>query len=96
LYGIQNTTTLVTFNKTNGAISMVATLGASGIQSMAFRYSDGALFGATQNGLYIINPTNGNTTFVGSFNSPPRLNGQGQNIRFAQDGNLYVSNTMNS
>ncbi|MGD0252532.1 MAG: hypothetical protein ABSC01_07530 [Verrucomicrobiota bacterium] len=93
LYGISNTTALVTFNKTNGAMTMVATLGASSIQSFAFRPSDGALFGATQSGLYTINPVTGSATSVGSFGSPPNLNNQGQNIRFAQDGNLYVSNT---
>ena len=93
LYGIQNSSTLVTFNKTTGDITNVANFSVGGIESIAFRYSDGVLFGATQSGLYTIDPATGNATYVGSFNNPPNLNGQGQNIRFAQDGKLYVSNT---
>jgi hypothetical protein len=93
LYGISNTTTLVTFNKTNGALIRVASLSVSGIQSLAFRPSDGALFGATQSRLYTINPANGTATSVGIYGSPTNLGTTGQNIRFAQDGNLYVSNT---
>ena len=92
LYGIVNSTTLVTFNKTTGAITNIGNFNAS-IQSLAFRYSDGVLFGATQTGLYIINTVTGAATLVGSFGSPRNLGTQGQNIRFAQDGNLYVSNT---
>ena len=65
----------------------------SGIESLAFRPSDGALFGATQSKLYTINPANGTATSVGSYGSPRNLGTTGQNIRFAQDGNLYVSNT---
>jgi len=93
IYAISNSAVLITFNKTNGAITRVANLSASGIQSLAFRPSDGALFGATQTRLYTINPVNGTATSVGNFGSPRNLNNQGQNIRFAQDGNLYVSNT---
>jgi len=93
VYGISNSTTLVTFNKTNGAITKVANLSVSGIESMAFRPSDGVLFGATQSKLYTINPANGTATSVGSYGSPRNLGTTGQNIRFAQDGNLYVSNT---
>ena len=93
LYGISNTTALLTFNKTNGAITMVANLSVSGIESLAFRPSDGALFGATSSKLYTINPTSGTATLVGSYGTPPNLGSTGQNIRFAQDGNLYVSNT---
>jgi hypothetical protein len=93
LYGISNTTSLITFNTTNGAISTVAKLSVSGIQSLAFRYSDGALFGATQSKLYRINPTNGTATLVGNYGNPANLGSSGQNIRFAIDGNLYVSNT---
>ena len=33
------------------------------------------------------------SNFVGSYGSPHNLGSTGQNIRFAQDGNLYVSNT---
>ncbi len=93
LYGISNTTALVTFNKTNGAITRVASLSVSGIESLAFRPSDGTLFGATQSKLYSINPANGTATSIGSYGSPKNLGTTGQNIRFAQDGNLYVSNT---
>jgi hypothetical protein len=94
LYGILNSTTLVTFNETNGAMTSIGNFNV-GIQSLAFRPSDGVLFGATQTGLYTINPATGAATPVGSgsFGSPPNLNSKGQNIRFAQDGNLYISNT---
>ena len=67
LYGISNTTALVTFNKTNGAITKIANLSTNTIQSLAFRPSDGKLFGATQNRLYTINPTNGTATLVGNY-----------------------------
>ena len=94
LYGISNTTVLVTFNKTNGTIISVAAFSVKGIESLAFRYSDGVLFGATHTNLYRINPATGSATNVGSFGSPHNLGStSGQNIRFAQDGNLYISNT---
>jgi hypothetical protein len=93
LYGISNTTALVTFNQTNGVITKVANLSVTTIESLAFRPSDGALFGATSSKLYTINPANGTVTSVGSYGSPTNLGTTGQNIRFAQDGNLYVSNT---
>ena len=93
LYGISNSSALVTFNKTNGTITKVANLSVSGIQSLAFRPSNGALFGATQSKLYTINPANGTATSVGNYGSPTNLGSTGQNIRFARDGNLYVSNT---
>ncbi len=92
LYGISNTSALVTFNKTNGAITKIGNL-VNGIESLAFRPSDGALFGATSSKLYKINPTSGTSTLVGSYGTPPKLGTTGQNIRFAKDGNLYVSNT---
>jgi hypothetical protein len=93
VYAISNSSVLVTFNKTNGAITRVASLSASGIQSLAFRPGDGALFGATQSKLYRINPASGTATSIGNYGSPKNLNNRGQNIRFAQDGNLYMSNT---
>src|ERR1017187_9349755 len=93
LYGISNSSALVTFNKTNGTITKVANLSVSGIQSLAFRPSNGALFGSTQSKLYTINPANGTATSVGNYGSPTNLGSSGQNIRFARDGNLYVSNT---
>ncbi len=90
LYGISNTTALVTFNQTNGAITKVANLSTNTIESLAFRPRDGVLFGATSSKLYTINPANGTATLVGSYGTPKNL-GTGENIRFAQDGNLYVS-----
>jgi hypothetical protein len=93
VYAISNSSALVTFNKTNGAIARVANFSVSGIQSLAFRPSDGTLFGATHTRLYTINPASGKATSVGTYGSPSNLNNMGQNIRFAQDGNLYVSNT---
>src|SRR5208282_5121198 len=93
LYGISNSTALVTFNKTNGVMTRVAALSVSGIESLAFRPSDGVLFGATATRLYTINLTNGTATSVGLYGSAHNLGSTGQNIRFAQDGNLYVSNT---
>ena len=93
LFAISNSTALVTFNQTNGAMLRIATLSASGIESLAFRPSDGALFGATRNQLYTINITNGAATSVGAYGNVHNLGNTGQNIRFAQDGNLYVSNT---
>jgi hypothetical protein len=93
LYGISNTTALVKFNETNGTITEVANLNVNGIQSLAFRPSDSVLFGATQSNLYTINPANGTATLVGTYGPAHNLGDTGQNIRFAQDGNLYVSNT---
>ena len=92
LYAISNTAALVTFNNTNGTLTKIANLSVSGIESLAFRPSDSALFGATSSKLYTINPASGTATLVGSYGTPKNLN-TGQNIRFAQDGNLYVSNT---
>src|SRR6202142_2462214 len=37
LYGISNSAVLVTFNKTNGAITKVANLSVSSLESLAFR-----------------------------------------------------------
>ena len=93
VYAISNSAALMTFNKTNGTLTRVASLSVKGIQSLAFRPSDSVLFGATQTNLYTINLTNGTAAVVGNFGSPTNLNSKGQNIRFASDGNLYVSNT---
>ncbi len=93
LYGISNSAALVTFNKSNGAMLRVASFSVTGIQSLAFRPGDGVLFGATRNRLYKINITNGTATSVGLYGSARNLGSTGQNIRFAQDGNLYVSDT---
>jgi len=93
VYGISNSTALVTFNETNGTMTKIANLSTNTIQSLAFRPSDGVLFGASQSALYTVNPTTGKATLVGNYGSPANLNSKGQNIRFAQDGNLYLSNT---
>jgi hypothetical protein len=93
VYAISNSTALWTFNKTNGSLTRVANLSVRGIQSLAFRPSDGTLFGATHTNLYRIVPGSGTATLVGNYGSPTNLNNRGQNIRFARDGNLYVSNT---
>jgi hypothetical protein len=95
LYAISNLSVLVKINVANGAITKVASLSKQ-VQSLAFRSSDGALFAASANKLYIINLVSNALFAVGDFGSPPNLkNGMqnGQTIRFAQDGNLYVSNT---
>ena len=102
LFGLYNNgASLVTFNNTNGVVTQVAPLSVPGIESIAFRPSDGVLFGvglsvigAPHDGLYTINPTNGEATFVGGFGNAYNLfNPFPQNIRFDSDGNLYLSNT---
>ncbi len=93
LFAISNSTALVMFNQTNGTMLRIATFSTNGIESLAFRPSDSALFGATRNQLYTINIANGATTLVGAYGNVHNLGNTGQNIRFAQDGNLYVSNT---
>ena len=93
LFAISNSTALVTFNQTNGSMRRIASFSTNGIQSLAFRPTDSALFGATRNQLFTINITNGAATLVGAYGSAHNLGNTGQNIRFAQDGNLYVSNT---
>lgn len=93
VYGIANNCgDLVTFNPTNGAVSEVAPFNVSGIESLAFQPGTGVLYGCAQNGLYTINLSNGQATFVGSFGTPYNLN-LAQNIRFDSNGNLYLSNT---
>ena len=86
LYGISNTTALVTFNQTNGVVTTVANLSVSSIESLAFRPSDGVLFGCTQSKLYTINPANGTATSVGSFGSPPNLGTTGQTSALHRTG----------
>ena len=102
LYGLANNgASLVTFDPTTGAVTPAASLSTSGIESIAFDPNNGVLFGvglsvigAPQNGLYTIDPTTGETTFVGSFGDPYNLfDPYPQNIRFDSDGNLYLSNT---
>ena len=102
LFGLYNNgASLVSFNNTNGVVTQVAPLSVAGIESIAIRPTDGTLFGvglsvigAPHDGLYTINPTTGEATFVGSFgNAYSLFNPFPQNIRFDSDGNLYLSNT---
>ena len=87
LYGIVNTTSFVTLSSNNGAILSSVAFNVGGIESLALS-PGGTLYGATQSALYTLNALNGNATLVGNFNNA-LLNGSGQNIRFASDGNLY-------
>ena len=93
LYGLANNgASLVTFDRTTGNVTPVASLGGSGIESIAFNPNNGVLFGASESGLYTIDPTTGQASYVGDFGSPYGCN-LWQNIRFDSDGNLYLSNT---
>ena len=93
LYGLANNgASLVTFDRTTGDVTPVASLGGSGIESIAFNPNNGVLFGASESGLYTIAPTTGQASYIGDFGSPYGCN-LWQNIRFDSDGNLYVSNT---
>jgi len=87
LYGIINSSSLVTLNTNNGAISSSVSFSVNGIESLAFA-PNGTLYGATQGALYTINPATGVATLVGSFNNSV-IGNSGQNIRFGYDGNLY-------
>ena len=87
LYGIVNSTSLVTLNTNTGAMLTSVNFSVSGIESLAIA-SDGTLYGATQGALYTINPVNGHATLVGSFNNSA-IGNSGQNIRFGADGDLY-------
>ena len=93
LYGLANNgASLVTFDRTTGDVTPVASLGGSGIESIAFNPNNGALFGASESGLYTIDPATGQASYIGDFGSPYGCN-LWQNIRFDSDGNLYLSNT---
>ena len=87
LYGIINTTSLVTVNTNNGAVSSSVNFNVGGIESLAIA-PDGTLYGATQDALYKVNPVTGVATLVGTFNNSI-IGNSGQNIRFGYDGNLY-------
>jgi hypothetical protein len=87
LYGIINTTSLVTMNTNNGTVSSSVNFNVGGIESLAIA-PDGTLYGATQGALYKVNPVTGIATLVGSFNNSV-IGNSGQNIRFGYDGNLY-------
>ncbi|HTY89246.1 MAG TPA: hypothetical protein VMB80_17495 [Candidatus Acidoferrum sp.] len=87
LYGIINTTSLVTLNTNNGAVMSSVNFNVGGIESLAMA-PDGTLYGATQGALYRINPYTGVATLVGNFNNSV-IGNSGQNIRFGYDGMLY-------
>jgi hypothetical protein len=87
LYGIINSSSLVTINTNNGVTLDSVSFSVGGIESLAIA-PDGTLFGATQGSLYTINPANGQASLVGNFNNS-LIGNSGQNIRFADDGNLY-------
>jgi hypothetical protein len=87
LYGIVNSTSLVTLNTANGNVLTSESFSVGSIESMAFS-PDGILYGATQGSLYTINTANGQASFIGNFNNS-LIGNSGQNIRFAADGNLY-------
>jgi len=46
-------------DSTTGDVTPVASLGGSGIESIAFNPNNGVLFGASESGLYTIDPTTG-------------------------------------
>jgi len=87
LYGVVNSTSLVTLNTNNGAVLSSLNFNVSGIESLAIA-SDGTLYGATQGALYRINPVSGLATLIGNFNNQI-IGDSGQNIRFGYDGMLY-------
>ena len=87
LYGIINSTSLVTLNTNTGAVLTTVSFSVNGIESLAIA-SDGTLYGATQGALYTINAANGQVTLVGNFNNSA-IGSSGQNIRFGSNGNLY-------
>jgi hypothetical protein len=87
LYGIVNSSSLVTLNTNNGATLSSVSFSAGGIESLAIS-PDGTLYAATQGALYTVNRVNGQATLVGNFNNS-LIGNSGQNIRFAADGNLY-------
>lgn len=92
LYGIEGNS-LVTFNLKTAAITTVGTFNVSGLESLAFQPGTGKLYAASQGALYTVNTTTASTSLVGNFGTPTGLNDNGQNIRFAADGDLYDTNT---
>jgi hypothetical protein len=87
LYGIINSSSLVTIDTGDGATLSTVSFSVGGIESLAIS-PGGTLYGATQGSLYTINPANGQASLVGNFNNS-LLGNSGQNIRFAADGDLY-------
>jgi hypothetical protein len=92
LYGIEGNN-LVTFNLKTAAITTVGTFNVGGLESLAFQPGTGTLYAASQGALYTVNTTTATTALVGNFGTPTGLNDNGQNIRFAADGDLYDTNT---
>jgi hypothetical protein len=88
LYGIYDSSTLITIDPATGATHEVFSV--PGMQSLAFA-PDGTLYAASQSGLYVIDPKSMTLTTVGSYGGLT----SGQNIRFA-GGNLYTTDTSSS
>lgn len=85
---------LYTLDSTTGAATLVGSMGSYAITGMAFRPSDGVLFGSTANGsptnpkwLVTIDPTTGAVTPVGAF-GVTGFNTMAD-IAFAADDTLY-------
>jgi hypothetical protein len=87
LYGIVNSSALVTLNPANGSILNSVPFSVGGIESLAIA-PNGTLYAATQSSLYTVNAATGQAALVGAFNNS-LLGNSGQNIRFAANGNLY-------
>ena len=79
---------LITINPATGATHDVFSV--AGLQSLVFG-PDGTLYGASQSGLYTIDPSTFTLTTVGGYGGLT----SGQNIRFA-GGNLYTTDTSSS
>jgi hypothetical protein len=71
----------------NGATLASVPFSVGGIESLAVA-PNGALYGASQGALYIIDPVTGVASLVGNFDNS-LMGNSGQNIRFASNGNLY-------
>src|ERR1017187_9525040 len=77
-----------TINLLNGNFTQIASIGSTLINDIAYCPTNGMLYGISNTtALVTFNQTNAVVTTVAN------LGTTGQNIRLAQDGNLYVSNT---
>jgi hypothetical protein len=88
LYGIiDDCTQFVRIDAATGALTIIGPLNV-GVESLVFS-PGGILYAATQNALYLMNPSNAALTLVGGYGGLT----SGQNIRFASDGQLYTTDT---
>ncbi len=92
VYGIDGGN-LVTLTPQNASITTIGSFDTAGIESLAFQPGTGVLYAVSQSGLFTVDPLTGKASLVGELGSPTGLSGNGQNIRFAPDGNLYDTNT---